>query len=422
MDAADDVPVERLRDVLGALTREEASSLTSVVVYGDAFEAMDAPSRARRRRRLSVGDPSRLPRVSRAPPRRLRARHVRRGRHARVGTGRARRGGPTRDALRFDLRRRRVDGFRRARVFPRRDGRRRRRHRRRIRRDVRRGGRRPGDVSVSERRRNRLRRGRRGGRVVSNERSGRVRGATSRNFREGSGRTSRRRRTATRRRWDENSRTPSSRATRGARRRRPRRRSWARARSARRFREACGSWRAAAAATRALGDAIAIGGVARCARRGGRTVAWTWTVRTRSSPFRFRRERGGSAAVRAIGGSPRVARRFGRLRSLTGGPGRRGKFADATRRAASRRGVSRRVRRDARRAHEDASSRRGRGGFRAPARSEHGGGGGAGDGVGFSREERERLLGGDVRPASQGGGVGGGGVGGGADARTMTRA
>ena len=43
MDAADDVPVERLRDVLGALTREEASSLTSVVVYGDAFEAMDAP-------------------------------------------------------------------------------------------------------------------------------------------------------------------------------------------------------------------------------------------------------------------------------------------------------------------------------------------------------------------------------------------
>ena len=43
MDAADDVPVERLRDVLGALTREEASSLTSVVVYGDTFEAMDAP-------------------------------------------------------------------------------------------------------------------------------------------------------------------------------------------------------------------------------------------------------------------------------------------------------------------------------------------------------------------------------------------
>jgi hypothetical protein len=43
MDAASHLPVERLRDVLGALTREDASSLTSVVVYGDTFEAMGAP-------------------------------------------------------------------------------------------------------------------------------------------------------------------------------------------------------------------------------------------------------------------------------------------------------------------------------------------------------------------------------------------
>ena len=142
-------------------------------------------------------------------------------------------------------------------------------------------------------------------------------------------------------------------------------------------------------------------------------VAFSYLGANAVDPRRFARLVGLPASLVELDAFERRRRR---------GPGRRGKFADATRRAASRRGVSRRVRRDARRAHEDASSRRGRGGFRAPARSEHGGGGGAGDGVGFSRKERERLLGGDVRPASQGGGVGGGGVGGGADARTMTRA
>ena len=72
MDAADDVPVERLRDVLGALTREEASSLTSVVVYGDAFEAMDAPRAlappASLRRRF-IASPPRLARTTAASPR-----------------------------------------------------------------------------------------------------------------------------------------------------------------------------------------------------------------------------------------------------------------------------------------------------------------------------------------------------------------
>ena len=64
MDAASHLPVERLRDVLGALTREDASSLTSVVVYGDTFEAMGAP-----RALIAAGvAPSAIHRVSPASP------------------------------------------------------------------------------------------------------------------------------------------------------------------------------------------------------------------------------------------------------------------------------------------------------------------------------------------------------------------
>ena len=50
MDAADDVPIERLDDLVSNLTREEAAAIESVLVYGDTLEALGAT-----RKLLSVG-------------------------------------------------------------------------------------------------------------------------------------------------------------------------------------------------------------------------------------------------------------------------------------------------------------------------------------------------------------------------------
>ena len=50
MDAADDVPIERLDDLVSNLTREEAAAIESVLVYGDTLEGLGAT-----RKLLSVG-------------------------------------------------------------------------------------------------------------------------------------------------------------------------------------------------------------------------------------------------------------------------------------------------------------------------------------------------------------------------------
>ena len=370
-------------------------------------------TRSRRWTRLARSSPpgaspSAIHRVSpasraRAPPRRLRARHVRRGRHAGTRTGRARRGGPTRDA-RFAG----AESCRTTASSP----------STQIRRDVRRGDaltRRRFTSTTPESSSTR----RRGGRVVSRIRTctrGRRREifAKARDGRRG------RRRTATRWRWDENSRTPSSRVTRGARRRRARRRSWARARSARRFREARGSRerrrrRRERSATRSRrrrgGRAVTSVAGGRFCRpdvdRSDTIVAFSYLGANAVGPRRFARLVGLPASLRRTGRvsetTPRRTRTpRGSLLTRLDAPHLAAVYHDGF--AATHAALMRTLRRGA-----DAAD------FAHPLGH---------DTVAEVAQEtaldflaERELLGGDVRPAGQGGGVGGG-----ADARTMARA